>query len=82
MYSNDTFILVPLFTAARILSIGCHKFMELEAQGKIGPKPFKFENRLLYAVDELKQWAWYGCPSRKNWQKIKKRLSEKALHND
>ena len=65
-------LLVSVDDAARLLGIGRTLFLEMEASGRLGPMPQKFNKRKLYSVSELRQWTEAGCENRERWLAIKR----------
>lgn len=54
--------------AAEMLSISKRQFQALEKVGKIGPAPIRWGGRVLWRVDDLREFVKRGMPGRAEWQ--------------
>lgn len=64
--------LVDAVGAAELLSVGKSLFYEMDASGRLGPRPIKFNSKKLYSVLELREWVLHKCPPREQWLEILK----------
>ena len=65
-------LLVDAVGAAELISVGKTLFYEMDASGRLGPKPIKFNSKKLYSVKELREWVFHKCPARERWIEIQK----------
>ena len=65
-------ILLDARSAAAALGVGRTLFYQLDACGRIGPRPVKLGKRSLWARAELEDWVAAGCPPREEWLRQKR----------
>jgi hypothetical protein len=53
--------------AARMCGICETGRINLERRGLFGPRPMRLSGKLLYRVDELRDWVRAGMPPRHEW---------------
>jgi len=44
----------------------------LDRAGKLGPRPLKLGGCVRWRADELEAWVAAGCPSRVEWQRMRR----------
>ena len=54
--------------AARFCGMGRSTFDAAVKSGKIGPTAVRIGGKVLWPVEELREWVRAGCPSRVRWQ--------------
>lgn len=55
-------------TAAAMLSISKRQFQAMEKTGQIGPEPIRWAGRVLWKVDDLREFVRRGMPCRSDWR--------------
>jgi predicted DNA-binding transcriptional regulator AlpA len=54
--------------AARMVGISEALWRRLYSAGRIGPKKIQLASKtVLWSVQEIREWARAGCPSRREW---------------
>jgi predicted DNA-binding transcriptional regulator AlpA len=57
--------------AARLAGVSQATWWRLHAAGKV-PRPIKLGGRTLWRLKELRDWIAAGCPSRHQWESIRR----------
>ncbi len=57
--------------AAELLGVSERHLANLNADGRLGPKPVRLGHSVRWPVDELRAWLAAGCPHREQWQAMK-----------
>jgi len=60
-------VLVDSRTAAGLCGISRSTWLSWDAAG-MNPRPVRLGGRVLWAVDDLRQWAAAGCPGRERFE--------------
>lgn len=68
---------VPAAEAARICGVSRAMWWKLKSSGRC-PAPIRIGRRLLWRVDELRQWVLDGCPPASKWKAEQYRRTVKA----
>ena len=55
--------------AARFCGVSPAHWKRLLNQGRIGPRPVRLGDRVLWRPDELRRWIAAGLPQREEWAK-------------
>ena len=63
-------LLVAAPDAARLCGISRATWHRLRSAGKIGPAPIRLGGRVLWRVEELREWVRCGCPPRREWEAL------------
>lgn len=75
--STDTTQLEPALVsakdAAKLCGVGDRMWRTMNRDGRI-PEPVRLGRRVLWRVEELRDWARAGCPPRRRWEWPKKDL--------
>jgi predicted DNA-binding transcriptional regulator AlpA len=61
----------PAALAALIAGVGESTWWRLHSAGKV-PRPNKLGGKTLWRVPELREWIAAGCPSRKEWEAMRR----------
>jgi len=65
----------PLLADARalgnLLSLGLRTIRQMDSAGKL-PRPLKLNTRVLWCVQEIRDWLEAGAPCRAEWEALKK----------
>ena len=64
-------LLVGANGVARMLDCGLRTIRSMDSAGKL-PMPIRLGGRVLWSVDELKDWIRAGCPDRAAWAHIRR----------
>jgi predicted DNA-binding transcriptional regulator AlpA len=54
----------------RMLHIGYRTARGYDASGKL-PKPIRLGGKVLWSIDELRNWIKAGCPDRATWERVR-----------
>ena len=65
-------VLVGADDAARLCGISRTMWLSMDRAAQT-PRPVRLGRRRLWCVDELRAWAWAGCPGRRTWEVRKER---------
>ena len=57
--------------AARLCGVGRSTWYSLRKAGRV-PKPVRLGRRVLWRVEELREWMAAGCPPLSRWDTLKK----------
>lgn len=66
-------LLLSARLAAESLGISRASFYSLHSAGKV-PLPRRLGKRVLWSVEELKDWIAAGCPCREKWEQLKGKI--------
>jgi len=67
---TDTPLTVDAKRLAAMLDIGLRTVRTHDAAGKL-PKPVKVGGRVLWILDEIREWLAAGAPDRATWERIR-----------
>ncbi|MHC4621268.1 MAG: helix-turn-helix transcriptional regulator [Planctomycetota bacterium] len=65
-------LLVSAADAAALIGVGRSHFYAMHSSGRLGPLPVKLGNRSLWIRQELTDWTAQRCPSRGQWQTMRR----------
>lgn len=68
----DDHWLVTAEKAAQLCGIGRTTWYKLRAAGQV-PAPIRLARRVLWHVEELRDWTAAGCPALHQWRRIRDR---------
>jgi len=73
--------LVDAKEAGRLVGVSRPQFLALDKSGRIGPQSINLGNGCRnqcrrWKIAELRQWAAWSCPSRREWLERKETLQE------
>jgi len=54
---------------AKLLSISRSSWLKLRAAGRT-PRPIRLGRRVLWRVDEIREWVRQGCPAQSVWERL------------
>lgn len=55
---------------AQMLDCGLRTVRAMDAAGKL-PKPIRLGGKVLWSIDELRNWIRAACPCRSDWERIR-----------
>lgn len=64
-------LVVEASEAARLCGVSRATWYAMRKGGKL-PKPVRLGGRVLWRVDELREWVTAGCPTLAKWENIKR----------
>lgn len=64
--------------AAQMLNMSRSHFYSVYDSGEIGPMAHKVGGKRLIAVEELREWARHGMPSRGQWAPMWKAIQQEG----
>jgi predicted DNA-binding transcriptional regulator AlpA len=65
-------ILLDARGAAKLAGVSRATWYRLHSSGRC-PSPVRLGARVLWRLEELREWARAGCPSRARWEEMKER---------
>lgn len=68
--------------AARLCSISERHFLNLDENGRLGPRAIRLGNCVRWSVAEIRDWMNAGCPERSRWDAMRQTVSSLASGRD